>query len=141
NRGADWVLTADVQDAFGNLDHAALMEEGSKRVCDRQMLKLIRAWLRAGVLQDQGVTDLPSGTPQGSPISPLLFNVALHRLDQQWQLSSRNLGTLIRFADDWLILCRTPRSRRGPPVGHGNPWDPGASAEPRQDQGGLPHQG
>jgi len=68
------------------------------------MLKLIRAWLRAGVLKDGVVLDTVSGTPQGSPISPLLFNIALHLFDEEWEKKGKGLGKLIRYAD----LCRHP---------------------------------
>jgi group II intron reverse transcriptase/maturase len=107
NRGADWVLDADVTDCFGSIDHNALVSLLERRVSDRSMLKLLRAWLRVGVLEDGVVTDTVSGTPQGSPISPLLANVALHVLDEQWAQVGRGLGTLARYADDFVVLCAT----------------------------------
>src|SRR5215218_412570 len=75
-----------------------------------RVLGLLRAWLRAGVLEDGVTTEAGSGTPQGSPISPLLANIALHVLDAEWARTGSSLGMLVRFADDFIVLC-TSRAR------------------------------
>jgi RNA-directed DNA polymerase len=63
--------------------------------------------LRAGVIEGGVIAEVDSGTPQGSPISPLLANVVLHVLDTQWMATGNALGTLVRYADDFVILCAT----------------------------------
>jgi RNA-directed DNA polymerase len=71
NRGADWVLDADVKACFDEIDHEALMGQVERRVVDGEMLKLLRSWLRAGVFEGGLVSEVETGTPQGSPISQI----------------------------------------------------------------------
>ena len=109
NRGAEWVLDADIKACFDEIDHEALIGQVERRVVDGEMLKLLRSWLRAGVFEGGLVSDSETGTPQGSPISPLLANIALHVLDQAWAAMA-GLGTLVRYADDFVVLT-TSRQR------------------------------
>ena len=103
--GRRWVAESDVSDCFGAIPHDRLMSAIEERIVDRQVLKLLRAMLRAGVMQDGALTRSTTGTPQGGVISPCLCNVYLNRLDRQW--TERGAGVLVRYADDLLTLCRT----------------------------------
>jgi group II intron reverse transcriptase/maturase len=105
--GRRWVAESDISNCFGEIPHSELMSAIEERISDRHVLKLLRAMLRAGVMQDGTVTRDVAGTPQGGVLSPCLCNVYLHRLDRQW--AERGHGALVRFADDLLVMCRTQR--------------------------------
>jgi RNA-directed DNA polymerase len=102
-RGRRWVVETDIANCFSAIPHSELMRAVEERVSDRSVLKLLRAMLRVGVMDDGQVRREVSGTSQGGPLSPLLCNVYLHRLDRSW--SPREHGVLVRFADDLLVMC------------------------------------
>jgi RNA-directed DNA polymerase len=121
-RAYEWVIEGDVEDCFGQIHHGLLMEQVRRRVTDKRVLALIRLFLAAGVMRELGsVTATPSGTPQGSSLSPLLANIALSVLDRRFEAvwaarthdqraRDRAKGhpsyRMVRFADDFVVLVR-----------------------------------
>jgi RNA-directed DNA polymerase len=104
----NFVVEADIKGFFDNLDHQRLMELLSLRIADQSLLRLIKKWLKAGVLDTDGKVIHPaSGTPQGGIISPMLANVYLHYALDQWfqevvKVHMRGEACLIRYADDFV---------------------------------------
>jgi len=107
NRGHNVVLDADIRDYFGSIDHGKLMGMVKERISDRRVLKLIGQWLAAGVMEDGTVRETLAGTPQGGVISPLLSNIYLGFLDRIWENKCKHLGILVRYADDYVVLCKS----------------------------------
>jgi RNA-directed DNA polymerase len=103
--GYDKVIDLDLKSYFDTIDHDLLMKLVQRRVRDTRVLRLIRRWLRAGVMLEGTVTDTVIGAPQGAVISPLLSNIYLHPLDLYWEQEVRDTK-MVRYADDLVVLCR-----------------------------------
>ena len=104
--GALWVIDADIKDYFGSISHDKLLLLVEQRITDRKVLKLIKGWLKAGVLQAGQYSESTLGAPQGGVISPLLSNIYLNYFDVLWNKRFGHLGELVRYADDFVILCK-----------------------------------
>ena len=105
--GYGWCVDFDLEKFFDRVNHDKLMGEVAKRVGDKRLLKLIRAFLKAGVMEDGLVSPSVEGTPQGGPLSPLLSNLVLDELDRELE---RRGHRFVRYADDSNIYVRSERA-------------------------------
>jgi group II intron reverse transcriptase/maturase len=113
--GYSYVVDVDLKSYFDTIDHELLMQLVGRRVGDVRVLRLIRAWLKAGVLEEGKVTRPDRGSPQGGVVSPLLSNVMLHEVDRQWCRGDGTMShsvVLVRYADDMVLLARTESEAR-----------------------------
>ncbi|MGH8874952.1 MAG: group II intron reverse transcriptase/maturase [Acidimicrobiia bacterium] len=128
SRSYEWVLEADIEACFDSINHVALMDRVRGRVGDKRVLHLVKAFLKAGILSEDGVErDTTTGTPQGGILSPLLSNIALSVLDDHFDEAWRAMGQtssarqsrrlrglatyrLVRYADDFVVVVAGARA-------------------------------
>lgn len=107
-RKINWILDVDIQNFFGKVDHDWIIKFMEHRVADPRIMRLIRKWLKAGVMEDGVLTYAEEGTPQGGSISPLIANIYLHYVfdlwTQQWrQKKAKGQVVIVRYADDAIL--------------------------------------
>lgn len=107
NRRGWCVVDADIEAFFDSINHDKLMKLVEMRISDRRATKLLRQWLTVGIMAEGSKSPSEIGSPQGSPISPLLSNIYLNYLDALWKRNGSHLGTLVRYADDFVVIART----------------------------------
>jgi RNA-directed DNA polymerase len=134
-RGRRWVVETDIASCFSAIPHEKLMEAVEERICDQPVLKLLRAMLRAGVMEDGQVRREAAGTAQGGVISPVMCNVYLHRLDREWDDGD---GVLVRYADDLVVMCWS-RSQAEAALGRLNALLAGLGLEPKAAKTRIVH--
>src|SRR5262245_19720386 len=105
--GYGWVVDLDLEKFFDRVHHDKLMGQIAKRIRDKRLLKLIRAFLNAGVMENGLISPSVEGTPQGGPLSPLLSNIVLDELDRELE---RRGHRFVRYADDCNIYVRSERA-------------------------------
>lgn len=110
NNKGYYVVDADIEKFFDNVNQDKLMKLVEQRISDRRILKLIKQWLKAGVLYGNILEISDLGTSQGSVISPLLANIYLNTLDRLWEKYGLTHGKLVRYADDTVIICKNKKS-------------------------------
>jgi RNA-directed DNA polymerase len=125
-RNYEWIVEADIQACFDQLDHSAILRRVRRRIADKRVLSLVKAFLRAGIMTEQaGLEDTVTGTPQGGILSPLLANIALSALDEYYARAWKAMGSewerrkrrargeatfrLVRYADDFVVVLAGQR--------------------------------
>ena len=126
-RNYEWIVEADIEACFDELDHSAILGRVRRRVGDKRVLSLVKAFLRAGIMTEHGgFEDTLTGTPQGGILSPLLANVALAALDEHFARAWAAMGSewerrkrrqrgeatfrLVRYADDFVVVLAGQRT-------------------------------
>ncbi len=107
NEGYEWIIELDLEKFFDKVNHDKLMGLLAKKITDKRTLKLIRSYLNSGIMEDGVVSPRTEGTPQGSPLSPLLSNIVLNELDKELQARAHRF---VRYADDCSIYVRSEKS-------------------------------
>lgn len=107
--GYKWVVDADIDAFFESVDHELLFKKVKRYINDEYIVRLIESWIKAEIWDGESLKVMERGIPQGSPISPILANLFLDELDEEML---RNGQRYVRFADDFLILCKTPEKAK-----------------------------
>jgi RNA-directed DNA polymerase len=109
DNGYRWVVDADIDAFFDNIDHELLMKKVFRYIRDKHICYLIAMWVKAEVWDGEAITTTKQGIPQGSPVSPILANLFLDELDEALLTHQQKI---VRFADDFIILCRAPEKAK-----------------------------